>query len=156
MGHDEGGTRRDFLYLATGALGAVGVASAVWPFVASLNPSRDVLALSSTEVDLAPVKEGQAITVTWRGKPVFVRRRTGEEIKEAEAVSLDSLPDPQTDEARVKKPEWLVVVGVCTHLGCVPSARRRPIRRATMAAGSAPAMARTTTPRAASGRDRRP
>ncbi|BBK35676.1 ubiquinol-cytochrome c reductase iron-sulfur subunit [Allostella sp. ATCC 35155] len=120
MGHDEGGTRRDFLYLATGALGAVGVASAVWPFVASLNPSRDVLALSSTEVDLAPVKEGQAITVTWRGKPVFVRRRTGEEIKEAEAVSLDSLPDPQTDEARVKKPEWLVVVGVCTHLGCVP------------------------------------
>jgi len=120
VGHDEGGTRRDFLYLATGALGAVGVASAVWPFVASLNPSQDVLALSSTEVDLEPVKEGQAITVTWRGKPVFVRRRTGEEIKLAQDVPLGSLPDPQTDSARVKKPEWLVVVGVCTHLGCVP------------------------------------
>ncbi|WP_374447151.1 ubiquinol-cytochrome c reductase iron-sulfur subunit [Stella sp.] len=119
-GHDDGGTRRDFLYLAAGAVGAVGVASAVWPFIASLNPSADVLALSSTEVDLAPVKEGQAITVTWRGKPVFVRRRTPEEVKQAEGVPLGDLPDPQADSARVKKPEWLVVVGVCTHLGCVP------------------------------------
>ena len=120
MGHDEGGTRRDFLYLAAGAVGAVGVASAVWPFISSLNPSADVLALSSTEVDVAPVKEGQAITVTWRGKPVFVRRRTGDEIKQAEGVPAADLPDPEADKARVKKPEWLVVVGVCTHLGCVP------------------------------------
>jgi ubiquinol-cytochrome c reductase iron-sulfur subunit len=152
MGHDEGGTRRDFLYLAAGAVGAVGVASAVWPFISSLNPSADVLALSSTEVDVAPVKEGQAITVTWRGKPVFVRRRTGDEIKQAEGVPAADLPDPEADKARVKKPEWLVVVGVCTHLGCVPLGQKATDPRATTAAGSAPATARTTTPPAASGK----
>ncbi|MCC7272695.1 MAG: ubiquinol-cytochrome c reductase iron-sulfur subunit [Alphaproteobacteria bacterium] len=119
-GHDEGGTRRDFLYLAAGAVGGIGVASAVWPFISSMNPAADVRALSSTEVDLSPVKEGQAITVTWRGKPVFVRRRTPEEVKSAVDVALADLPDPQPDQARVKKPEWLIVVGVCTHLGCVP------------------------------------
>ncbi|BBK29939.1 ubiquinol-cytochrome c reductase iron-sulfur subunit [Stella humosa] len=119
-GHDDGGTRRDFLFLAAGAVGAVGVASAVWPFISSMNPSADVLALSSTELDLAPIREGQAITVTWRGKPVFVRRRTADEIKLAGDVKLSDLPDPQPDQSRVKKPEWLVVVGVCTHLGCVP------------------------------------
>ena len=119
-GHEEGGTRRDFLFLAAGAVGGIGVASAVWPFISSLNPSADVLALSSTELDLSPIREGQAVTVTWRGKPVFVRRRTADEIKLANDVPLADLPDPQADQARVKKPEWLVVVGVCTHLGCVP------------------------------------
>jgi ubiquinol-cytochrome c reductase iron-sulfur subunit len=119
--HDEGETRRDFLYLATGAMGAVGVVSVAWPFINSLNPAADTLALASTEVDLKPIQVGQAITVTWRGKPVFVRRRSAEEIAQAEATST-GLPDQQTDAQRVKagKSEWLVVLGVCTHLGCVP------------------------------------
>ncbi len=116
----EGETRRDFLYLATGALGAVGAAAAAWPLINSMNPASDTLALSSTEVDLKPIQEGQAITVTWRGKPVFIRRRTAEEIKTAAAEPLNDLRDPEADAKRVKKPEWLIVVGVCTHLGCVP------------------------------------
>lgn len=116
----SGETRRDFLYLAAGAMGAVGAASAVWPLIASMNPSAEVLALASTEVDLAPVAEGQRITVTWRGNPVFIDHRTPAQIEQANAVSLDELPDPETDEARVVKPEWLVMIGVCTHLGCVP------------------------------------
>jgi ubiquinol-cytochrome c reductase iron-sulfur subunit len=85
-----------------------------------MNPARDVLALSTTEVDLAPVATGSAVTVVWRGKPVFIRHRTQKEIDEARAVPLNQLPDPATDESRVKKPEWLVMVGICTHLGCVP------------------------------------
>ena len=120
VSHGPGGTRRDFLYLSAGAFGAVGTALAIWPFVHSMNPSADVLALSSTEVDLAPVAVGQSITVVWRGHPVFIRHRTAEEIAEARNVKLDELPDPQSDQARVKKPEWLIMVGVCTHLGCVP------------------------------------
>ena len=116
----EGTSRRDFLYLATGAVGAVGVAAAAWPFVDSMNPAADTLALASIDVDLAPVAVGQAITVTWRGKPVFVRHRTAKEIEEARQVNLGDLPDPAGDDARVKKPEWLVVIGICTHLGCVP------------------------------------
>lgn len=113
-------TRRDFLYLATGAMGAVGAAAVAWPLVDSLNPSADVLALASTEVDLSPIQEGMAITVTWRSKPVFVRHRTQAEIDEARAVVVDELRDPQADKARVEKPQWLVVVGICTHLGCIP------------------------------------
>ena len=116
----DGTSRRDFLYLATGAVGAVGVAAAAWPFVDSMNPAADTLALASIDVDLAPVQEGQAITVTWRGKPVFIRHRTGAEIEEAKKVNLGELRDPADDAARVKKPEWLVVIGICTHLGCVP------------------------------------
>lgn len=116
----EGETRRDFLYLATGALGAIGAAAAAWPLINSLNPASDVLALASTEVDLTPILPGQAVTVTWRGKPVFVRRRTPEEVKAAVDQSLAGLSDPEPDSKRVKKPEWLIVVGVCTHLGCVP------------------------------------
>jgi len=85
-----------------------------------MNPSADVLALASTEVDLSGIEEGMAITVTWRGKPVFIRHRTPEEIQAAEAVPLDELRDPQPDSARVIEPQWLVMVGVCTHLGCVP------------------------------------
>ncbi|MBF5094778.1 ubiquinol-cytochrome c reductase iron-sulfur subunit [Azospirillum sp. INR13] len=116
----EGGSRRDFLYLATGAVGVVGAASAAWPFIDSLNPAADTLALASIDVDLAPVAAGQAITVTWRGKPVFVRHRTAEEIEAAKQVNLGDLRDPATDDARVQKAEWLIVIGICTHLGCVP------------------------------------
>ncbi|MGQ9371872.1 ubiquinol-cytochrome c reductase iron-sulfur subunit [Azospirillum sp. ST 5-10] len=116
----EGTSRRDFLYLATGAVGAVGVATAVWPFIDSMNPAADTLALASIEVDLSPVQVGQSITVTWRGKPVFIRHRTDKEIQEAKDVNVDDLRDPQPDSARVKQAEWLIVVGVCTHLGCVP------------------------------------
>jgi ubiquinol-cytochrome c reductase iron-sulfur subunit len=118
-GHD-GGTRRDFLYLATASLAAIGTASFIWPFIDSMNPSADVLALASIDVNLSPVAVGQAITVSWRGKPVFIRHRTPEEIEAARSVNLAELPDPQPDQARVIKPEWLVVVGICTHLGCVP------------------------------------
>jgi ubiquinol-cytochrome c reductase iron-sulfur subunit len=85
-----------------------------------MNPTADVLALASTEVDLSGVEEGMRVTVTWRGKPVFIDHRTGEEIEKARAVPLDELRDPQSDDARVIEPQWLVVVGVCTHLGCVP------------------------------------
>ena len=117
---DEPGTRRDFLYLVTAATTAVGTVALVWPLIDSMNPSADVLALSVTEVDLSGVEEGMAITVTWQGKPVFVRHRTPKEIEAAEAVPLDELRDPQPDSARVIEPQWLVMVGVCTHLGCVP------------------------------------
>ena len=115
-----GGTRRDFLLLSAGALGGIGAAIAIWPFIDSLNPAADTLALSTTEVDLAPVQAGQRLTVAWRGKPVFIDHRTPEEIKSAQDVDVSTLRDPQSDEQRVKKAEWLVVVGVCTHLGCIP------------------------------------
>ena len=115
-----GGTRRDFLTLAAGALGVVGAACAIWPFIDSLNPAADTLALSSTEVDLAAVQAGQRLTVAWRGKPVFIDHRTPQDIKAAEDVDVSTLRDPQKDSDRVKKPEWLVIVGVCTHLGCIP------------------------------------
>lgn len=119
-GQAEEPTRRDFLYIATGAVGAVGAAAAAWPFIHQLNPDASVKALASIEVDLSPISEGAAITVTWRGKPVFIRHRTAEEIAAAEAVNVSELRDPQTDKDRVQKPEWLIMVGVCTHLGCVP------------------------------------
>ena len=126
MGHDEGKTRRDFLYIATGALGAVGVAAVAWPLIDQMNPSADVLAMSSTEVDLSAIAAGQSITVLWRGNPVFVRHRTPKEIKEAEDVKLSDLRDPQADKDRVKKPEWLIISAVCTHLGCVPISNQGP------------------------------
>jgi ubiquinol-cytochrome c reductase iron-sulfur subunit len=115
-------SRRDFLYIATAAVGAVGAAATLWPLIHQMNPDASVLALASTEVDLSPIAEGQIITVKWRGKPVFIAHRTKKEIEEARATPLGSLPDPQPDEARVKKgrDQWLVQVGVCTHLGCVP------------------------------------
>lgn len=116
---DEG-SRRDFLYLLTGATAAVGAAAAVWPLLDIMNPSADVLALASIEVDLAGVERGMGVTVTWRGKPVFIRHRTEQEIQEARSVDVNALPDPAADESRVIRPEWLVMVGVCTHLGCVP------------------------------------
>ncbi|HYF06128.1 MAG TPA: ubiquinol-cytochrome c reductase iron-sulfur subunit [Acetobacteraceae bacterium] len=120
----EGGTRRDFLNLTTAAFTAVGVGAIAWPFIASMNPAADVLALASTDVDLRPIQAGQAITVVWRGKPVFVRHRTPEEIQAARAVPLSQLPDPQPDQRRVQRDQWLVLIGVCTHLGCVPLGQR--------------------------------
>ncbi|RMD89658.1 MAG: ubiquinol-cytochrome c reductase iron-sulfur subunit [Alphaproteobacteria bacterium] len=115
-------TRRDFLYIATAGLGAVGAAVALWPFIDQMNPAADTLALSSTEADLSPVAPGQQIVVKWRGKPVFIVNRTKHMIEEARAVPVDSLRDPQSDEERVKPghENWLIMVGVCTHLGCVP------------------------------------
>lgn len=117
----EGGeSRRDFLLLATSVVGVAGTAAAIWPFVHSMNPSADVLALASTEVDLTRIEEGQSVTVMWRGKPVFVRNRSAEEIEQAKQDDSANMVDPQNDAERVTKPEWLIVVGVCTHLGCVP------------------------------------
>ncbi|NQV84040.1 MAG: ubiquinol-cytochrome c reductase iron-sulfur subunit [Rhodospirillales bacterium] len=113
-------TRRDFLLLSTATVGAVGMGLAVWPLVDAMNPAADTLALSTTDVDLAPIAEGQSITVVWQGKPVFVRHRTAAEIKAAEAVGLDDMIDPQADKDRVQKSQWLIMVGVCTHLGCIP------------------------------------
>ncbi len=112
--------RRDFLFTATYAVGAVGVAAAIWPLVDQMNPDSSVKALSTTEVDITNVEPGKTITVLWRGKPIFIRRRTKEEIDEAAAVDIKDLKDPEKDSDRVKNPEWLVMVGVCTHLGCVP------------------------------------
>ena len=120
----EGGSRRDFLYLVTGATVAVGAAVSVWPLIDTMNPSADVLALASIDVDVSGVEPGMAITAQWRGKPVFIRHRTEEEIQEARSVDLSELRDPQPDEERVIEPQWLVTVGVCTHLGCVPLGNR--------------------------------
>ncbi|SVB02884.1 uncharacterized protein METZ01_LOCUS155738 [marine metagenome] len=113
-------SRRDFLHLTTISIGGIGTAVFMWPFLKSMNPAEDTLALGSTEVDLTNINVGQAKTVKWRGKPVFIRRRTSEEILEANDVDLKSLRHPENDKNRVQKEEWLVLLGVCTHLGCVP------------------------------------
>jgi ubiquinol-cytochrome c reductase iron-sulfur subunit len=113
-------TRRDFLSLVTASFTAIGVGALAWPFISSMNPARDVLAVSTTEVDIGPIAVGSAITVVWRGKPVFIRHRTPQEIQAARQTPLSELIDPVPDQARVKKDEWLVVIGICTHLGCVP------------------------------------
>ena len=112
--------RRDFIFTASYTLGAVGVGAAVWPLIDQMNPDASVKALSSTEVNVSEVQLGQSITVLWRGKPVFIKRRTEEEIAKARQVDLKELKDPEKDEDRAKNPEWLVMVGICTHLGCVP------------------------------------
>ncbi|MCE3231474.1 MAG: ubiquinol-cytochrome reductase [Alphaproteobacteria bacterium] len=117
-------TRREFIHLTAGAMGVVGLGAAAWPFINSMNPSADVMALSSIEIDISAIPKGQTHTVMWRGRPVFVRHRTEEEIKEMRKASLKHLPDPETDEQRTKDPNWLVVVGVCTHLGCIPTQRK--------------------------------
>ena len=116
-------TRRDFLYLATTAAVGVGGAAMVWPFVAALAPDAETVAAGApVELDLAPIAEGQIVKIFWRGKLIFVRHRTAEEIKAAQDVNIATLRDPQPDSARVKpgKEQWLVVYGNCTHLGCVP------------------------------------
>ena len=117
-------TRRDFLYVATGAFAAIGVAGVAWPLIDQMNPDASALALASIEVDISSIEVGQSVTVKWRGKPVFIRRRTAKEIEEAATVDLLDLRDPQTDEQRVVKPEWLVMVGICTHLGCIPAGQK--------------------------------
>ena len=115
---DEG--KRDFLLVSTYAMAGIGAASFVWPLIDQMNPAADTLALATTEIDLSSLEEGQAITVKWRGKPVFVRHRTADEIKIAKEVSIDDMRDPQTDAERVPNEKYIVLVGVCTHLGCVP------------------------------------
>jgi len=127
-------TRRDFLFIATGAVGAVGLAATVWPFINQMNPDASALALASTEVDIASLNAGESVTVKWRGKPVVVRNRTAEEIEAAKTTPLGDLKDPlarnanlpddaaATDENRsaTGKENWFVMVNVCTHLGCIP------------------------------------
>jgi ubiquinol-cytochrome c reductase iron-sulfur subunit len=125
-GHgSEGETRRDFLALAATAFAGIGAAMALWPFIDSMNPAADTLALSSIDVDIGPIAEGQRVTVKWRGKPVFIDHRTKEQIDAARSVDISELRDPQKDEDRVQKAEWLVMVGVCTHLGCIPLGQKQ-------------------------------
>ena len=114
------GNRRDFLFLLAGTTTAVGTAALVWPLIDSMNPAADVLALASTQVDLTGIEEGMRVTVKWRGKPVFIDHRPEQAVLDARTVDLAELTDPEPDEERVIEPQWLVVVGVCTHLGCVP------------------------------------
>ena len=126
-------TRRDFIFIATGAVTAVGAGLAAWPFIDQMNPSSAVLALASIEVDISAIAVGQQVVFKYRGHPLFVRRRTPKEIEEAKAVNVADLPDPlarnenlpesapATDANREIHPEWLVLVGVCTHLGCTPT-----------------------------------
>ena len=116
--------RRDFLHTASYTMGAVGIGAIVWPMIDQMNPDKSVQALATTEVDISQIEPGKSITVLWRAKPVFLKRRTQQEIQDARSVSLSELKDPQKDEERVKegKDEWLVMLGVCTHLGCVPLA----------------------------------
>ena len=119
--------RRDFLVVAANAFAAVGAASLLWPFVQQMNPDASTIAAGAPiEVDLAPVAEGQVIKVFWRGKPIFINHRTKKEIDEARAVNVASLPDPENDEKRVKpgKDSWQVLIGICTHLGCIPLAHQ--------------------------------
>ncbi len=116
-------SRRDILMLATSAGAVTAAGGMAWPLIAQMNPDASARALASTEVDVSTVPEGQIITVKWRGKPVFIRHRTEKEIKDAQAVSLAELPDPESDDRRVQKPQWLVVIGICTHLGCIPTGK---------------------------------
>ena len=116
-------TRRDFLYIATGAVGAVGAAAVAVPMITQMNPDAATIAAGApVEVDISPITEGQVIKVFWRGKPIFINHRTKKEIEEAKTVNLADLRDPQPDSARVKagKDQWQVLIGICTHLGCIP------------------------------------
>ncbi|MBR1218177.1 ubiquinol-cytochrome c reductase iron-sulfur subunit [Bradyrhizobium sp. U87765 SZCCT0131] len=118
-------TRRDFLYVATGAVAAVGAVATAWPLISQMNPDASTIAAGAPiDVDLTPIAEGQAIKVFWRGKPIYIMNRTKKQVEEARSVPVASLPDPQTDQARVKEghEQWLVVIGICTHLGCIPIA----------------------------------
>jgi len=113
--------RRDFLFVATGAVAAVGAALATWPLIDNMNPDASVLSYSTVEVDLRPIAEGQRITIRWRGGPVFIDHRSPARIAQAQADDgSPGLIDPAADSSRVKNPAWLIVIGVCTHLGCIP------------------------------------
>ncbi len=121
-------TRRDFIFIATGSVAAVGAAATIWPFIAQMNPAADTRALSTTEVDLSAIELGQQIKVMWQGKPVFVRHRTQAEIDAARRDDYANLKDPQMDAERIRqedgqpgRPEWLILQANCTHLGCVPT-----------------------------------
>lgn len=122
-----GETKRDFLLIATGAVGAVGVGAAIWPFVATMGPDASTRAAGAPiEIDLSQVPEGQSVTLMWRGMPIFVRHRTPKEIEESRASDGKSMPDPAPDAARsfkfnnVPQSQWIIVQGSCTHLGCIP------------------------------------
>ncbi len=123
-GSGTGEPRRDFLILTAGAMTVFGGAMVVWPLVDSMNPAADTRALASIEFDMEPIEVGQRVTVVWRGQPVFIDHRTEAQIAAAADVKIEDLPDPQTDSERVKKAEWLVLVGICTHLGCIPKGQR--------------------------------
>ena len=112
--------RRDFLFTVTYVIGAVGAGATIWPLINQMNPDSSVKSMSTTEVDVSTIQPGKTITVLWRGKPVFIKRRTQDEINEAREVNINLLKDPESDEDRVKNPEWLIMLGVCTHLGCIP------------------------------------
>ncbi|WP_339716390.1 ubiquinol-cytochrome c reductase iron-sulfur subunit [uncultured Sneathiella sp.] len=116
--------RRDFLYVAAGAVVAVGGAFAIWPFIDNMNPSADVVALSSVEIDISQIEKGQRVTVAWRGRPVFIDYRTEAQIARARMDDTADLIDPERDDERVQRAEWLIVIGICTHLGCVPLGQR--------------------------------
>jgi ubiquinol-cytochrome c reductase iron-sulfur subunit len=127
-------TRRDFLYIATGAVGAVGLAATVWPFINQMNPDASALALASSEVDIGSIQAGESVTIKWRGKPVVIRNRTEKEIADAKGAALSDLKDPiarnanlpadaqatDANRAAAGKENWFVMVNVCTHLGCIP------------------------------------
>ncbi|OQW56412.1 MAG: ubiquinol-cytochrome c reductase iron-sulfur subunit [Proteobacteria bacterium HN_bin10] len=128
MADDKDPNRRDFIYIASASVGAVGVAATAWPFIDQMNPAADTRALSTTEVDLGAIPEGQQIKVMWQGKPVFVRHRTANEIAAAQRDDFANLKDPQSDAERLAqedgqpgRPEWLILQASCTHLGCVPT-----------------------------------
>jgi ubiquinol-cytochrome c reductase iron-sulfur subunit len=120
--HGDGVRRRDFIHIASGAFVATGAAMVVWPLVNQMNPAADTLAMATVEVDLSKLEVGQAMKVKWQGKPVFIRNRTAEEIAQADKVVVADLRDPQSDDERVNPAHknLLVMVGVCTHLGCIP------------------------------------
>ncbi|MGL9732747.1 MAG: ubiquinol-cytochrome c reductase iron-sulfur subunit [Wolbachia sp.] len=115
-------SRRDFITLTTCAMAGIGAASGLWPLVNSMNPSAEILAMSTIEINLSDIQEGQGKKVKWQGKPIFIRRRTKQEIEAARVIDVKNLRDPQLDEQRVYKGknEWLIMIGICTHLGCVP------------------------------------
>ncbi len=125
-GHPADGSKRDLLELIAGAGAAIFAGSIGWSLIASMNPSKDVLAVSSIEVDLAPIPVGQGITVMWQGKPVFIRHRSDKEVAEARNVSMSELPDPEKDQDRIKAghEQWIVLIGICTHLGCIPNGNK--------------------------------
>jgi ubiquinol-cytochrome c reductase iron-sulfur subunit len=120
-------TRRDFLYIATGAVGAIGALATLVPLVSQMNPDASTVAAGAPiEVDLSPIAEGQVVKVFWRSKPIFISHRSAKEIEEARSVDWHTLPDPAPDSARIKSghDQWLVVIGICTHLGCIPLAHQ--------------------------------
>jgi ubiquinol-cytochrome c reductase iron-sulfur subunit len=132
--HDDDPTRRDVILIGAGAFAAIGSAAVLWPLLDQMNPDASTLSLATTDVDVSHIEEGQAITVMWRGKPIFIRHRTAKEVDEAKEVKVDDLPDPLARNANLpddapatdanrgatEREPWLVMIGICTHLGCIP------------------------------------